>query len=156
MAPHAAPSREQPTASTDLEAGRELKLGEFGDVEITLSLSEARIVLQKVTEIRSKGQQPLEENDNITKTRDYLEIFSVFKDPPEAEASEALVTSLGPNLHVFEKGQLKTLIPTCADEAKALIPSLEKKIEDGLIDENDLEQVCVELQKVKLRAELDA
>ncbi|ETN37333.1 uncharacterized protein HMPREF1541_08324 [Cyphellophora europaea CBS 101466] len=153
MAPHAAPSREQPTASTDLEAGRELKLGEFADVE-TLSLSEARIVLQRTLEMRQKRGEPFDESDTMVKTRDYLEIFAVFKDLSVAEQVEQLINSLGNDLVKFEKSQLKSLLPTCADEAKALIPSLEKKVEDGVLDEMQLDEICKEVQRLKRQAEL--
>ena len=37
-------------------------LGEFNEVETTLSLSEARIVLNRTTEIRNKSGQPIETN----------------------------------------------------------------------------------------------
>ena len=154
MAPHAAPSREQPTASTDLEAGRELKLGEFDQAQTALSLSEARIVIQRVTDARRAAGQPLEETDNLTKARDYLEIFSIFKNVEEAELSDQIMIQLAHGLHNFEKSQLKTLAPTCADEAKALIPSLEKKVEDGSLDESVLDSICAELQRLKRQAEL--
>jgi DNA-directed RNA polymerase II subunit RPB4 len=153
MPPHAAPSREQPTASTDLEAGRDLKLGEFADVD-TLSLSEARIVLQAALDARVKRGEHLEETENMQKTRDYLEIFAVFKDFKVAEQVDHLVSSISPNLVKFEKTQIKSLLPTCAEEAKALIPSLEKKIEDDLLDEIQLEDICKEVQRLKRQSEL--
>jgi DNA-directed RNA polymerase II subunit RPB4 len=153
MPPHAAPSREQPTASTDLEAGRDLKLGEFADVD-TLSLSEARIVLQAALDARVKRGEHLEETENMQKTRDYLEIFAVFKDFKVAEQVDHLVSSISPNLVKFEKTQIKSLLPTCAEEAKALIPSLEKKIEDDLLDETQLEDICKEVQRLKRQSEL--
>lgn len=154
MAPHAAPSREQPTASTDLEAGRELKLGEFEGVE-TFSLSEARIVIEKTFNMRRQNNQPLDEtNATMTKTMDYLEIFATFKDMDIGLKVEGVTAQLGEDLHKFEKAQLKSLLPTSADEAKALIPSLEKKVEDGVIDEEALGTICLELQRLKRQAEL--
>jgi DNA-directed RNA polymerase II subunit RPB4 len=153
MAPHAAPSREQPTASTDLEAGRELKLGEFDDVE-TLSLSEARIVLQRTIEVREKRGEHFESTENTNKTKDYLELFAVFRDLQVAEQVEQLISSMGPVLVKFEKSQLKSLLPTCAEEARALIPSLDKKIEDGDLDEGQLDDICKEVQRLKRQAAL--
>ena len=153
MPPHAAPSREQPTASIELEAGRDLVLGEFADVD-TLSLSEARIVLQAALDARVKRGEHLEETENMQKTRDYLEIFATFKDFKVAEQVDHLVSSISPALVKFEKTQIKSLLPTCADEAKALIPSLEKKIEDNLIDEAQLEDICKEVQRLKRQSEL--
>lgn len=98
---HAAPSRQQPTASTDLEAGKELKLGEFA-AEETLSLSEARIVLTKTLESRVQAGAQYEETENTAKAREYLEIFAVFKDLAMAEQVEALINRLGNGLEKFE------------------------------------------------------
>jgi DNA-directed RNA polymerase II subunit RPB4 len=153
MPPHAAPSREQPTASTDLQAGREMNLGEWSETE-TLSLSEARIVLERALEMRQKRGENVEEAETLVKTRDYLEIFAVFKDLSAAEQVEQLINSIGSNLDKFERSQLKSLLPTCADEAKALIPSLEKKVEDGHLDESELDSICKEVQRLKRQAEL--
>ncbi len=150
----AAPSRKQPIASTELEAGSELKLGEFSDVA-SLSLSEARIILEKVIDTRAAQGFGHEEAENTTKTRDYLEIFANFKEQSSAEGAAGLVDYGNlRGLEPFESAQMKSLLPTCADEAKALIPSLEKKCENRTIDEDTLEEVCRELQKLKRSAEL--
>ena len=151
--PHAAPSREAPTATSDLEAGAVLKLGEFQN-EVTLNLSEARIILQKTLETRAKTNGQVEETEVTVKTKDYLEIFAVFKDLAEAQQVEGIVNSYGENLEKFEKSQLGSLVPTCSDEAKALIPSLEKKVEDGTVSEDELEGICRELQRLKRQAQL--
>lgn len=45
-------------------------------------------------------------------------------------------------------------VPSTADEAKALIPSLEKKVEDGTVQEADLEALCLELNKIKRQTQL--
>ena len=151
--PHAAPSRVAPTASSDLEAGAVLKLGEFAS-ETTLNLSEARIVLLKTLQAREKNGQVLDSTETLEKTKDYLEIFSVFKDLAEAQQVEGIINSFGIELEKFEKSQLGSLVPTCADEAKALIPSLEKKVEDGILGEEDLEGICRELQRLKRQAQI--
>ena len=148
--PHAAPSRNAPTATSDLEAGAVLKLGEFQN-EVTLNLSEARIILQKTLATRPPR---FEETETTVKTKDYLEIFAVFKDLAEAEQVEGLINSLGENLARFEKSQLGSLVPTSADEAKALIPSLEKKVEDGTVTEEELDGICEQLQRIKRQAQL--
>lgn len=155
MPKHAAPSRGPPVASVDLDVSRTLNLGEFADAD-TLSLSEARIVLLKTLDSRFvRGETRPEDLPEVTnKTRDYLEIFAVFKDLSAAQQVETLINSLGTGLEKFEKSQLKSLCPTCADEAKALIPSLEKKCEDGTVNEDELEGMCRELQKLKRKAEL--
>ncbi|RMD39917.1 hypothetical protein DV735_g5218, partial [Chaetothyriales sp. CBS 134920] len=150
----AAPSRRQPIASTELEAGSDLKLGRFGNVQ-SLSLSEARIILEKVIETRAAQGFAHEEKQNTTKTRDYLEIFAAFKEQSLAEGAARLVDQGNlTGLEPFESAQMKSLLPTSADEAKALIPSLERKCENGTVDEDALEEVCRELQKLKRTAGL--
>jgi len=151
--PHAAPSRAAPTANSDLEAGAVLKLGEY-QTETTLNLSEARIILQKTLATRAARGRAYEETETTIKTKDYLEIFAVFKDLAEAQQVEGIINSYGENLERFEKSQLGSLVPTCADEAKALIPSLEKKVEDGIVSEDELDGICKELQRLKRQAQL--
>lgn len=153
MAPHAAPSRNAPTTATDLEAGPVLKLGEYTD-EPTLNTSEARIILLKTLDTRASRGRTYDETETLAKTKDYLEIFAVFKDLAEAQQVEGIIDSYGKGLERFEKSQLGSLVPTCADEAKALIPSLERKVEQGLIGDEDLEDICKELQRLKRQAQL--
>jgi len=150
---HAAPSRDAPTATTDLEAGPVLKLGEYAD-EPTLNTSEARIILLKTLQTRASRGRTYEETETLAKTRDYLEIFAVFKDLAEAQQVEGIINGYGKNLERFEKSQLGSLVPTCADEAKALIPSLERKVEEGTVTEDELEGICRELQRLKRQAQI--
>ena len=81
----AAPSREAPSASQDLEAGAVLKLGEYAD-QPTLNTSEARIILKKTLDARRARNHNPDETETLAKTRDYLEIFAVFKEIEEAAA----------------------------------------------------------------------
>lgn len=150
---HAAPGREQPSSANDLTVYRELRLGEYTD-EPTLNLSEARIILKKTLETRAQRGRTYEATETLLKTKDYLEIFAVFKELPEAQQAEGVINAYGKNMERFEKSQVGSLVPTSADEAKALIPSLEKKVEDGLINEDDLEQLCKELQRVRRQAQI--
>src|ERR1700761_67193 len=151
--PHAAPSRNAPRPIQDLEAGATLDLGEFAN-ETSLNLSEARILLLKTLQTREKNNKQMESTEVTEKTKDYLEIFAVFKELAEASVVEGIINSYGQNLERFEKSQLGSLVPTCADEAKALIPSLEKKVEDGIVSEDELEGICRELQRLKRQAQL--
>lgn len=52
--------RKRELPQSELEATSELKLGEFQDVP-TLSLSEARLVINKVLDLRRKGEKKFEE-----------------------------------------------------------------------------------------------
>lgn len=145
----------------DLEAGKELRLGEFAE-DPTLNLSEARIILDKSLEARKRARQPNGETDKsvyrdtetVSKTKDYLELFAVFKEMADAEQAERTINTYAQGMERFERSQLGSLVPTSADEAKALIPSLEKKVEDGIVNESDLEALCIELNKIKRQTQL--
>src|SRR5687767_7654932 len=52
--------RKRELPQSELEATSELRLGEFQDVP-TLSLSEARLVINKVLDLRRKGEKKIEE-----------------------------------------------------------------------------------------------
>lgn len=141
----------------DLEAFRDLKLGEFAD-DPTLNLSEARIIIERSLEAREKRAKELnpnyngpayKESDILIKTRDYLHLFAAFKEMQGAEDAERTINELGLGLEKFERSQLGTLVPASAEEAISLIPSLEKKIADRIVDEQQLEQLCHELRRLK-------
>lgn len=152
MAP-AAPSREAPAAAGDLEAGLHLKLGEYAD-EPTLNTSEARIILKKTLDTRRARGRNMEETETLSKTRDYLEIFAPFKELAEAQQVEGIINSYGKALERFEKSQLGSLVPANAEEAKALIPSLETKVNDGKITDDELDELCKDLQRLKRQAQI--
>ncbi|KAK5948292.1 RNA polymerase B [Knufia fluminis] len=166
MTTHAAPSRDAPTSSTDLEAGRNLSIGEFTH-DPTLNLSEARIILDKSLEARKKRlleQNPnatehernnaIKDTDTLFKTREYLDLFAVFKQMQDAEDAERVINSYAGGMERFERSQLGSLVPSCADEAKALIPSLERKVEVGEVNEEDLDGLCKELTRIKKHTRL--
>lgn len=149
----AAPSREAPSTQSDLEAGLYLKLGEYAD-EPTLNTSEARIILQKTLETRRERGFVPEERDALVKTRDYLEIFAQFKNIAEAQQVEGIINSYGKDLERFEKSQLGNLVPSSAEEAKALIPSLEAKVMEGKVTDENLTDMCKDLQRLRRQAQL--
>lgn len=99
--------RELPQA--ELEATTQLKLGEFQNVP-TLSLSEARLVINKVLDLRRKGEHKFEERETLIKTQDYLEVFARFKEKENIEAVERLL-SQHTELELFERSQLGGLAP---------------------------------------------
>ena len=144
----AAPSREAPSATNDLEVGTTLKLGEYAD-QPPLNTSEARIILKKTLDSRRVRGRNLDETETLAKTRDYLEIFAVFKEIPDAQQVEGIIETYGKELARFEKSQLGSLVPTCADEARRLIPSLM-----GQISDQDLDDLCKDLQRLKRQAQL--
>ena len=156
---HIATARNDPSAAVDLEAGQVLNLGEFAN-HLSLDLSQARIILKATLDKRYKSNvQPPRETETLAKTRLYLDHFAVFKEVPDAEAVEGIIKAYvdgGMPLERFETSQLGSLVPICADEAKAIIPSLEKKCGDGLIDEKVLDSLCADLDRAKRQTVLNA
>ncbi|KAL1859289.1 RNA polymerase B [Paecilomyces lecythidis] len=126
----------------ELEAASQLKLGADQNTH-TLSLSEARLVINKVLENKRRGGKKYDEPENLTKTLDYLEVFSRFKDEENIKAVERLLNA-HTELEMFERSQLGSLCCDNAEEAKSLIPSLQNKISD-----HDLQELLDELTKLR-------
>lgn len=142
----------------ELEAGRDLRLGEYSE-DPTLNLSEARIIVARSLETRNRhngemGKAPVRDSETVVKTKEYLDLFATFKEMGDAQQAEHSVNTYSQGMERFERSQMGSLVPTNADEAKALIPSLEKKVEEGLVNEADLEALCIELNKIKRQAQL--
>ncbi|KAK7729432.1 hypothetical protein SLS57_001917 [Botryosphaeria dothidea] len=129
-------------AAGDEEAGVELKLGEFQNVT-TLTLSEARLIIDAIVEHRKKHKIPLNETETLTKMRAYLDVFSRFKDREDCDSIDNLLRTRN-DLAGFERSQLGTLCCETADEAKTLIPSLQDKISDV-----DLQQLLTEISRLR-------
>uniref|UniRef100_A0A915DH20 RNA polymerase Rpb4/RPC9 core domain-containing protein n=1 Tax=Ditylenchus dipsaci TaxID=166011 RepID=A0A915DH20_9BILA len=70
----------------------------------------------------------------FVKTLNYARRLSKFK-TRETIRSVRGIFSGKYNLHKFEVAQLANLCPETAEEAKALIPSLENKMEDDELEE---------------------
>ncbi|EER28734.1 RNA polymerase Rpb4 family protein [Coccidioides posadasii C735 delta SOWgp] len=134
--------RKRELPQNELEASSQLKLGEFQNVP-TLSLSEARLVINKVLDLRKKSNNKYEERETLIKTQDYLEVFARFKEKENIEAVERLL-SAHTELEFFERSQLGSLCCDNAEEAKALIPSIGNKISDA-----DLQELLDELTKLR-------
>ncbi|RMJ27477.1 polymerase II [Aspergillus sp. HF37] len=126
----------------ELEAASTLKLGADHNAH-TLTLSEARLIINKVLENKRGGEGKYEEPENLTKTLDYLEVFARFKDEENIKAVERLLNA-HTDLESFERSQLGSLCCDNAEEAKSLIPSLQHKITDG-----DLQELLDELTKLR-------
>uniref|UniRef100_A0A093VBN7 DNA-directed RNA polymerase II subunit rpb4 n=1 Tax=Talaromyces marneffei PM1 TaxID=1077442 RepID=A0A093VBN7_TALMA len=155
--------RKRTVPQSDLEAASTLKLGDDQNTH-TLSLSEARLVINKVLENKRRSGKKYDEPENLTKTLDYLEVFSRFKDEENIKAVERLLNS-HTELEMFERSQLGSSFPSSsslytlqrevdvragslccdnAEEAKSLIPSLQNKISDI-----DLQELLDELTKLR-------
>ncbi|KAL0254361.1 hypothetical protein SLS55_009836 [Diplodia seriata] len=129
-------------AAGDEEAGVELKLGEFQNVT-TLTLSEARLIIDAIVEHRKKHKIALNETETLTKMRAYLDVFSRFKDREDCDSIDNLLRTRN-DLAGFERSQLGTLCCETADEAKTLVPSLQDKISD-----QDLQQLLTEISRLR-------
>lgn len=98
-------------AAGDEEAGVELKLGEFQNVT-TLTLSEARLIIDAIVEHRKKHKIPLNETETLTKMRAYLDVFSRFKDREDCDSIDNLLRTRN-DLAGFERSQLGAYSMPC-------------------------------------------
>ncbi|CAD0091716.1 unnamed protein product [Aureobasidium vineae] len=140
-APHMI-SRPKRAPTGDEEATAILRLGEFQQVP-ALNLSEARTIINAVTQRRRNIKQKVSESETLLKTQEYLELFARFKQQEHVTAVEQLLTTRT-ELERFERSQLGDLCPDSAEEAKTLVPSLEGKISD-----EDLQELLDEMMKLR-------
>ncbi|KAI1265063.1 HRDC-like protein [Xylariaceae sp. FL1019] len=130
-------SRAKAEATGNEEASTTISLGEFQNVD-TLTLSEAALVIGAIVEKRQHNNK-LNHTEMLSKTIDYLDAFSRFKNKQSVEAIERLLSSRK-EFHNFERAQLGSLCCETAEEAKTLIPSLTDKISD-----EDLQYILEEM-----------
>jgi len=136
----AATSRKREPPQGDEEAGTELKLGEFQNVD-ALTHSEAALVINALVAKRKMDRKNVNDTEMLVKTMDYLDHFARFKRKENVEAVERLL-SAHQELAKFERAQLGSLCCELAEEAKTLIPSLADKITD-----EDLQELLNEISK---------
>jgi len=129
------PPRKKPGPDEDQEAGQDLKLGEFQDAH-ALSVSEARLIVEKTEEVRKKSGKKLRETENLLKMQTYMDTFARFRTLGTLSQIETLMSGI-PQLESFEKAQLVTLACVESEEAKTLIPSITDKLSD-----DDLRALC--------------
>jgi len=130
------PPRLPPGQNDVEEAGNEIRLGvDFQDAH-ALSVSEARLIVEKTEEQRKKQGKRLRETENLLKIQTYMDSFARFRSVATLNQLETLLNGF-PLLESFEKAQLVTLACVEAEEAKMLIPSITDKISD-----DDLNAVC--------------
>uniref|UniRef100_A0A914HZQ3 RNA polymerase Rpb4/RPC9 core domain-containing protein n=1 Tax=Globodera rostochiensis TaxID=31243 RepID=A0A914HZQ3_GLORO len=99
-----------------------------------LMISEVFLLLDH----RRKQSEEKEEIEDISevflKTLNYTRRLSKFKSRETIRSVRGIFSGKH-NLHKFEVAQVANLCPETAEEAKALIPSLENKMEDEELDE---------------------
>ncbi|XP_014675675.1 PREDICTED: DNA-directed RNA polymerase II subunit RPB4-like [Priapulus caudatus] len=111
---------------------------EFENAE-TLLISEVFMLLEHRKSNNENAEDEQELSDVFMKTFNYTERFSKFKN---RETIAAVRKSLQEKkLHKFELASIANLCPENAEEAKALIPSLEGRFED-----DELQQILDDIQ----------
>ena len=119
----------------DLDANL-LEFGqEFHDTH-TLLISEVKVLLNVQMEKRLLQSQP--QTQIIKDTFDYCSKFSRFHNKQTAKQVRQLLD----NLHDFEMAQLANLCCQTSEEAKSLVPSLDK------LNDEELQQKLNELQQL--------
>lgn len=99
-------SRPKRPPTGDEEASQTLRLGEFQDVP-SLSLSEARYVINAVTTSRRESGKKPADSETLLKVQEYLEMFSRYKEQEPVQTLEQLFNQT--NLDKFERSQLGML-----------------------------------------------
>merc|ERR1712147_391099 len=98
----------------------------------TLMNSEVRMLLEHRQ--KKDGQEDVELSEVFQKTLDYCKRFSKFKNHETIVNVRTML--MQKRLHKFELAALANLCPEEAEEAKALIPSL-----DGRFPDDELQQI---------------
>ncbi|KAI8362733.1 HRDC-like protein [Choanephora cucurbitarum] len=112
---------------TDQEDASILKLGDEFENAQCLYISEVRIILEAQQDSKDNGTDNRATTSVMSKTLDYVRAFSRFSN---IESVREVRQVLGKeNLSQFEVAQIANLCCEDAEEAKALIPSLENKVE---------------------------
>ncbi|XP_029302461.1 DNA-directed RNA polymerase II subunit RPB4 [Cottoperca gobio] len=111
---------------------------EFENSE-TLLNSEVHMLLEHRKQQNESAEDEQELSEVFMKTLNYTARFSRFKNRETITAVRSLL--LQKKLHKFELASLANLCPEAAEEAKALIPSLEGRFED-----EELQQILDDIQ----------
>ncbi|MEE6523921.1 hypothetical protein FKM82_023044 [Ascaphus truei] len=111
---------------------------EFESAE-TLLNSEVHMLLEHRKQQNESAEEEQELSEVFMKTLNYTARFSRFKNRETIASVRSLL--LQKKLHRFELACLANLCPETADEAKALIPSLE-----GRFEEEELQQILDDIQ----------
>ncbi|VDM09384.1 unnamed protein product [Wuchereria bancrofti] len=122
----------QPDDTTDEDA-TELKFPKEFEQADTLLTSEVYLLLEHRRQQSEQKEEIDEMSDVFVKTLNYTRRMARFKNRETIRAVRTLLATKP--LHKFEVAQIANLCPETSEEAKALIPSLENKMEDDELDE---------------------
>ncbi|XP_041479848.1 DNA-directed RNA polymerase II subunit RPB4-like [Lytechinus variegatus] len=117
------------------EDASELKFPKEFEQAETLLISEVRMLLEHRKQQNESQEEEQELSDVFMKTLNYTERVSKFKNRETIADVRGLLQQQQPKLHKFELALLANLCPETAEEAKALIPSLEGRFEDDELTE---------------------
>eukprot|EP00187_Rhodella_violacea_P009722 CAMPEP_0174912840 /NCGR_PEP_ID=MMETSP0167-20121228/79997_1 /TAXON_ID=38298 /ORGANISM="Rhodella maculata, Strain CCMP736" /LENGTH=146 /DNA_ID=CAMNT_0016157513 /DNA_START=549 /DNA_END=989 /DNA_ORIENTATION=- len=126
------PATQQEDASR-LIFGPEFDVDKHGNAPVPISIAEAAHILRSRQSERSSS-------DDVTpivkKTEQYIDRFDRFRSDNLVQAAmNAMEKHIGEHkLHVFEAVQLINLLPDDAEEAKTIIPSLNDKVDDDVLN----------------------
>uniref|UniRef100_A0AC35UIJ5 RPOL4c domain-containing protein n=1 Tax=Rhabditophanes sp. KR3021 TaxID=114890 RepID=A0AC35UIJ5_9BILA len=108
---------------------------EFNDPSSDALLTSEVFMLLDHRRQQSEQKEEIDEMSAVfIKTLDYTRRFNKFKNRETIRAVRTLFQGKN-QIHKFELAQLSNLLPETPEEAKSLIPSLENKVSDELVDE---------------------
>ncbi|XP_071945956.1 DNA-directed RNA polymerase II subunit RPB4-like [Antedon mediterranea] len=110
------------------EDASELKFPKEFEQAETLLISEVRMLLEHRKTQNENQEDEQELSEVFMKTLQYTERFSRFKNRETIADVRSLMKQK--QLHKFEVASLANLCPDTAEEARALVPSLESRFED--------------------------
>ncbi|CAD5210442.1 unnamed protein product [Bursaphelenchus okinawaensis] len=99
-----------------------------------LMISEVFLLLDHRRKQSEEKEEIEDMSEAFLQTLNYARRFSKFKSRETIRAVRVIFTGRN-QLHKFEVAQLANLCPETAEEAKALIPSLENKMEDDELED---------------------
>jgi len=117
-----------PNEQPDEDASELVFPKEFENAE-TLLISEVQMLLEHRKQQNETAEDEQELSNVFMKTLNYTQRFSKYKSRETIGAVRSLLMQKK-LLHKFEMASLANLCPENADEAKALVPSLEGRFED--------------------------
>uniref|UniRef100_A0A914WIJ4 RNA polymerase Rpb4/RPC9 core domain-containing protein n=2 Tax=Plectus sambesii TaxID=2011161 RepID=A0A914WIJ4_9BILA len=124
------------------EDAADLKFPKEFDQAETLLSSEVYLLLEHRRQQSEQQEDMTEMSEVFLKMLNYTQRMARFKNRETIRAVRTLLASKP--LHKFEVAQIGNLCPETAEEAKALIPSLENKLED-----DELEEILKDVQSKK-------
>eukprot|EP00918_Siedleckia_nematoides_P092903 GHVU01203894.1.p1 GENE.GHVU01203894.1~~GHVU01203894.1.p1 ORF type:complete len:156 (+),score=34.75 GHVU01203894.1:47-469(+) len=127
-----------PNEPAEEDASELIFAKEFENAE-TLLISEVQMLLEHRKQQNENAEEEQEMSEVFMKTLNYTQRFSKFKNRETIAAVRSLL--MQKKLHKFELAALANLCPESADEAKALVPSLEGRFED-----EDLQTILDDIQ----------